>query len=110
MCEKCAALADSLRILAQRIEPVGGDELRHFLIGIQVEDHLGLWYVTMTQPIPDHERLNALLQERGGVIPENETWFTAGHGTGFEHVAEFDNAATASSKRALTTSRMQIAT
>lgn len=91
VCEKCTALADSLRILAQRIEPAGRDELRHFSIGIQVEDHLELVYVTMTFSIPEHERLNALLQERDGAIPEDETWFTAGYGSGFKHVAEFDN-------------------
>ena len=91
VCDDWGALASSLRVLTQNMEPAHEESMRHYVISIQLESDLELLYFGLSSPVEDHDRLNALLAERNGVIPPNETWFTAGHNAEIEHLAEFDN-------------------
>ena len=65
--------------------------MRHYLISIQVDDNRCLSYFGLIAPVPNYDELNALLQERDGLIPATEMWFTAGYDAEFQHMAEFDN-------------------
>ncbi len=91
VCESCRNIAGALRLLVPHIGPAEKQEKRHYIIAIPLSDNSTLSYSGMTFPMEDHERLNAILKERGGVIPPGETWFGAGHDAAFEHIAEFDN-------------------
>jgi RNA polymerase sigma-70 factor (ECF subfamily) len=91
VCGECSDLAESLRVLVQRIEPAQEHEMRHYLISIQVDDNRCLSYFGLIAPVPNYDELNALLQERDGLIPATEMWFTAGYDAEFQHMAEFDN-------------------
>src|SRR5690606_6187600 len=79
VCGECSDLAESLRVLVQRIEPAQEHEMRHYLISIQVDDNRCLSYFGLIAPVPNYDELNALLQERDGLIPATEMWFTAGY-------------------------------
>jgi hypothetical protein len=91
VCAHCNDIAQSLRKLAPQIKPAPEGMMRHYLIQFPHGDGEVISYFGITSHIPNHERLNATLKERGGVIPDNETWFQCGFGGGTNHLAEFDN-------------------
>jgi RNA polymerase sigma-70 factor (ECF subfamily) len=91
MCERCCAIVDALRVLAPHIGPASSDEMRHYLIDIPLAEGNSLSYAGIFAPMDRYETYNETLNSRGGMIPEDETWFGSGHGVDMEHLAEFDN-------------------
>jgi len=91
VCRHCREIADSLKTLAPHIKPAPEGIMRHYNITFQVEDGMILCYYGCDTHIKNYQKLNEILEGRDGEIPENETWFLSGFGSGISHLAEFDN-------------------
>lgn len=92
-CKDCTDLAESLRILAANMTPARDGEIRHYLIAIPLSDGTTLNYFGGTSRVDDRElqRINAILEANGGVIPRGENWAFGVHDADLEHLSEFDN-------------------
>ena len=78
-----------MKVLAGYITPAGEDEVRHWQVAIPLKSGTTLSYYGMFCPCKDHERLNKILEETGGKLPDGEQCVVSGHDASWEHIGEF---------------------
>ena len=87
-CSACKDIVCALERLIPQMTFGREDEDCHFLIHFPTA-HLS--FCGARHEIEDFERLNALLESRGGKIPESESWMVSGFGKGNKLLGTFDN-------------------
>ncbi|MBQ4353821.1 MAG: sigma-70 family RNA polymerase sigma factor [Clostridia bacterium] len=87
-CETCRDIAEALGKLMEHLPKENPGSMTHYCISFP---EVGCSYTGVCVEIPDADRLNAILAEWQGQIPEGENWMCSGHGRGIEKIAEFLN-------------------
>ena len=96
-CGECRDIAAALKTLVPRMTEAREDEMTHYLIDIPLRDgNTELSYTCISNLWQEQaRRLNPILENTGGRIPEGEVWFKSGYSSGIEyvmeHLAEWDN-------------------
>lgn len=87
-CPACAGVAAALQALIPTMTHAHDDEIGHFLV---VFPQQRISYCGVSSFFPNAEEMNACLQERGGIPPEDTDWLGFGSGKDVRLTGLFDN-------------------